>query len=131
MKKEFVIDLKDANNDRDVFDAFNIAFRDVFKHYSWRIHIWDALHDFLWGLIQGPEVDGLDSDFYRDVDEIYIKVINSHHLATVHADFVKSKNESVLEALQESFAHIMREQAKRTTPEDLPIFRNSKLEIVS
>ena len=130
MIKEFVVDLKDAKTENEVFQAFNEKFKDILKDYSWKISSWNAMNDFFWGLIQGPEVtDEPNPDFYKDLDEIVVKVINSRHLENVPTD-PRYNIRSTLQALQNAFDHIKEGQKERTTSDDLPIFRNSKLEIL-
>ena len=121
---EFIIDLKNSQN---VFEAFNSVFSDELATYTWRIKSWDGLDDFLWGFIQGPFPEE-PAPYGRDIEKYDIKIINSGHLANIPDN---SHAQSIQQGLRDSFESMVRQRDKKVGPADLPVFKNSTLEIIS
>jgi hypothetical protein len=127
--REFIIDLKDAKSEQDVFAAINDAFREEIEYSKQTVKSWVGLDDCLWLFIQSPE-PGEPAPYGRDIEKYEIKVINSAHLNDVRST-IQSAEKSIREALRDSFALTMREREKRVEPNDISVFKNSTLEIIS
>jgi hypothetical protein len=82
---QLTVDLKNAKNEQDVFNAFNniLHFASDEQFQSWRMG-WDSFDDMLWGYIQGP-ITNDPVPYDNDVERLGIRVINSKHLDNVQA----------------------------------------------